>query len=340
MRSVSENLKERRESVHDKGLQDLVDEALENQDVLMGELNEPTLKHGGDTVNYENILGEGLVPGSENSSVTGESGSGEEVAFSTSFPVALRYAELTEACRQDEEFGNYTLASGNYGSVEDPMVVELPVSEVDEVSVDSRNDSTIESVLGVDANPRVVPAIISSLEDPGQEEDFSEFYEGKDHLVAQAVRGDEEAGEVVKALLGDTYGETGALRDHGVFRELSHDEVNGDFLQEVNTPYAPVNEEATVYVPASKVDRYRKKASEQGFGGQVHSIEARALVHEERMKEVYDEEGTVCFEHPADTGKAVNFFGTDGKTAYDESKEVIDVSRVRGKPVYDQQTLI
>ena len=338
MSSVSENLKERRESVGDEGLRELVDEALENQDVLLRELDEPTLKHGGDTVNYVDILGEGLVPGSENSSVTGESGEGDDVAFSTSFPVALRYAELTEACRQNNEFGAYTLASGDYGSVDDPMVLELPVSGVDEVSVDSRNDSTIESVLGVEVNPRVAPAIISYLEDPGQDGDFSALYEGEDHLVAQAVGGDEEAGEVVKALLGDTYGETGALRDHGVFRELSHDEVNGDFLQEVNTPYASVDEEATVYVPASEVDRYRQKASEQGFEGEVHSIEARALVHEERMKEIYEEEGTVCFEHPADTGKAVNFFGTDGKTAYDDSQNVIDVSRVRAEPVYNRET--
>ena len=338
MSSVSENLKERRESVGDEGLLELVDEALENQDVLMRELDEPTLKHGGDTVNYGGILREGLVPGSENSSVTGESGSGEEVAFSTSFPVALRYAELTEACRQGEEFGDYTLASGDYGSVEDPMVLELPVSEFDEVSVDSRNDSAIESVLGLEVNPRVVPAIISSLEDPEQADDFSEFYEGKDHLVAQAVRGDEEAGEVVKALLGDSYGATDALRDQGVFRELSYDEVNGDFLQEVNAVYGPVNEEVTVYVPVGELDMYREKASEHGFGGDVHSIEARALVHEERMKEVYGEEGTVCFEHPADTGKAVNFFGTGEKKAYDDSPEVIDVSSVRGEPVYGQAT--
>ena len=90
MSSVSENLKERRESVGEEGLRELVDEALENQDVLLRELDEPTLKHGGDTVNYVDILGEGLVPGSENSSVSGESGEGDDVACSTSCPVALR----------------------------------------------------------------------------------------------------------------------------------------------------------------------------------------------------------------------------------------------------------
>lgn len=324
--------------MENEGLVDLVDEVLENQSVLMREVSEPTLKHGADTVNYEEILGEGLVPGSENSSVTGESGDGDDVAFSTSFPVALRYAELTEACRQNDEFGDYTFASGDYSSVEHPMVVELPVSEVDEVSVDSRNDSAIESVLGLDVNPRVAPAITSYLEDPDQEGDFSSFYSDEDHLVAQAVEGDKKASEVVKALLGDTYGNSEALRSHGVFRELSYDEVNGDFLQEVNVPYAPVNEGATVYVPDSEVEDYRQKASEQGFGGEVQSIEARALVHEERMKQVYEGEGTVNFEHPADTGKAVNFFGTDGKTGYNDSPETVDISRLRGKPVYKQRT--
>lgn len=338
--SVVEGLKQRKEEVEDEDLVDLVDEVLENQDVLVREASEPTLKHGTDTVNYDGILREGLVPGSENSSVTGESGEGDEVAFSTSFPVALRYGELTEACRQNDKLGDYTLASGDYGSVEHPMVVELPVSEVDEVSVDSRNDSAIGSVLGLDVNPRVVPAITSYLEDPDQDGDFSSFYSDEDHLVAQAVEGDDSAGEVVKALLGDTYGDSEALRDHGVFRELSHDEVNGDFLQEVNVAYAPVNEEATVFVPAGEVEDYRQKASQQGFRGQVHSIEARALVHEERMRPVYEEEGTVNFEHPADTGKAVNFFGTDGKTEYDGSPSTVDISRVRGKPVYDQESQI
>lgn len=339
MSSVSENLKERRESVDDKGLQELVDEVLENKDVLLQELNEPTLKHGTDTINYEDILGMGLVPGSENSSLTGESGEGEDVAFSTSFPVALRYAELTEACRQNNEFGEYTLASGDYGSVDDPMVIELPVSGVDEVSVGSSNDSAIESVLGLEVNPRVIPAIISYLEDPEQEEDFSAFYEGEDHLVAQAVGEDQETGKVVKTLLGDNYGETGALRDHGVFRELSHDEVNGDLLQEVNTPYASVDEEATVYVPASEVDRYRQNALEHGFKGDVHSIEARALVHEERMKKVYEEEGTVCFEHPADVDAPVNFIDSQ-ETDYNTSQDAVDISRVRGELIYRNETKI
>lgn len=338
MSSVAENLKRRRESASDEGLVDLVDEALENQDVLVREAGEPTLKHGTDTVNYGDILGEGLVPGGENSSVTGESGDGDDVAFSTSFPVALRYAELTEACRQDSEFGDYTLASGDYGSVEDPMVVELPVSQVDEVSVDSRNDSAIESVLGVDVNPRVVPAITSYLEDSDEVLDFASLYDGEDHLVAEAVNGDEHSAEVVKALLGETYGDTEALRDHGVFREISHDEVNGDFLQEVNAPYASVNGEAVVYVPSSEVDEYRQKASELGFGGEVHSIEARSLVHEERMRKVYEDEGTVVFEHPVDTGKAVNFFGTEGKTDYESSPETVDISRVRGDPIYEGET--
>nr|EGQ40951.1 MAG: hypothetical protein J07AB56_01970 [Candidatus Nanosalinarum sp. J07AB56] len=265
MSSISENLEQRRESINDKGLLELVDEALENQDILMRELNEPTLKHGSDTVNYGDILNEGVVPGSENSSATGESGECGDVAFSTSFAVALRYAELTEACRQGSESDTYRLASGDYGAVDSPMVLELPVSEVDVASADIRDDSTIESLLGVGINPRNSRCIISSLEAPRNSEYLSEFYEGEDHLVAEAVRGDAEAGELIKGLLGQTYGETEALREHDVFSELSYDEVNGDFLQEVNTPHAPVSEQTTIYVPATEVDRGGAKGPRTGF---------------------------------------------------------------------------
>lgn len=332
--SVFQSLKERRTEIDDESLVTFVDEALENQEVFGSEDDEPTLKHGTDTVNYESILSEGLVPGSENSSVTGESGEGDDIAFSMSFPVALRYAELTEACQQGSG-DHFTVPSGGYGSIEDPMVVEIPVSDIGEVSIDSRNGTSFESILGVDPNPRVGSVITSYLE--GDEDfDWSGFYEGKDHLIAQAVLdGDEEAGEVVKGLLGGTYGNTGTLLNEDVFGNLSYDEVNGDFLQEVNTPYASVNGGATVYVPGEKIDEYRDMASEEGFEGDVHSLEARALVHEERMKDVYQEDGKVKFLHPGDTGNAVNMFETD-TAEYDNSPDVVDVSRLRGESLYDQ----
>lgn len=336
-----EGLENRREQIDDEGLRGFVDEALENQEVFGREIKEPTLKHGTDTINYESVLSEGLVPGVENSSGTGESGDGEDVAFSMSFPVALRYAELTEACRQGSGEGHsFRVPSGSYGSVEDPMVVEVPVSEVGEVSIDGRNSLSAESIVGVDPDPRIGAGIASYLEDGQQDFDWSGTYEGKDHLLAQAVEGDKKAGEVVKGLWGGTYGETEALERENVFEHLSHDEVNGDFLSEVNTPYASVNEEATVYVPGEKIDEYRERASKQGFEGNVQSLEARALVHEERMKEVYEQEGKVSFVHPADTGKAVNIFDTDENEKYDDSVEVIDISRLRADLVYDNRSNI
>lgn len=332
--SVSEGLKERRESVDDEVFVSFVDEALENQDVLVREVEEPTLKHGTDTVNYDGVLQEGLVPGGENSSSTGESGDGDDVAFSTSFPVALRYAELTEACRQEEHSG-YNIASGDYGSVQDPMVVELPADGVEGLNIDSRNSSAVESLLDSELSDHARAAVLSYIESSEVDEGFVEAYGQGEGLLSEAVRGEEGAEEAVLAVLGDEYADPGVLQEKGVFGQISHDEVNGDFLQEVNAPYADMGESSVVYVPGSELEGYREKASDHGFEGDIHSLEARAIVHEERMKDVYRDQGTVNFTHPGDEGKPVNIFGTDGMEDYDEGPQVVDVSRLRGENLYE-----
>ncbi|MFB6175103.1 MAG: hypothetical protein ABEJ87_03930 [Candidatus Nanohalobium sp.] len=333
--SVSQNLKEGREEVSDEGLVEIVDEALENQDSLAREVDEPTLKHGTDTANYEGILDEGLVPGEENSSETGESGQGGEVALSTSLPVALRYAELTEAAKFLTEAPEFSSPEEGYGSVQSPMIVEMPASSVEQASIDSRNESAVNSVLGTDLNPYQSTALANYLQEDNSES-FPFF--GGSEVIERAVDGDERAREVVLSMVGDGYGEVSALIDEGVFGEISHNEVEGDFLQEVNTPEAPVNEDAVIYVPRNQVEAYRQRADELGFEGEVYSIEARAVVHEERMKDVYEDNGTLNFVHPADGGFAVNVLDTDGTVPYDESSDVVDISRLRGEPLYDGES--
>lgn len=336
--SVSEGLKERREDVDDEGLVAVIDEVLENQGSVAREVREPTLMHGSDTVNYGGIIDVGLVPGFENSAETGESGQSDEVAFSTSFPVALRYGELTEAAEYSPERNGTSEMPDSYGSVQSPMVVEVPVDQVEQVSVDSSNESVISSVLGADLNSLQTSVVLDCIQN-GHEESFPFDYD-EGGVVDRIAEGDSEAEQVFYALSGEGYGSVQALEENHVFEEISYDEVNADFLQEVNAPHSPVDEEAVIYVPRGELDRYREEASEHGFEGDVHSIEARAMVHEERMKDVYRRQGTVNFVHPADEGEAVNIVHTAGKTSYDRSEEVVDISRLRGEPVYDRESLI
>lgn len=336
--SLSESLKKRREKVEDEDLAAIVDEALENQNTLTREVNEPTLKHGTDTVNYEDVISEGLVPGADNSSNTGESSDGNEVAFTTSYPVALRYAELTEAADYATEGLGGSQIPDNYGSMQSPMIVEIPVDAIDQASIDSRNESAINSVLGTELNGLQASAILEYVNDDNAEEFPLSF--DKSGIVERAISGDQEAIEVFTSMVGEDYGNTEALRQNTVFEEISYNEIEGEFLQEVNTPYAPVDEEAVIYVPNSEVEVYRDKASEIGFEGEIHSIEARAIVHEERMKNEYRQNGTLNFAHPADEGTAVNLAETNGTESYNESSDVIDISRLQGEAVYNNGSRI
>lgn len=334
MSSVSENLKKRREQVDDEGLVAVVDEALENQGSIAREVDEPTLKHGTDTVNYSDIVSEGLVPGDKNVSNTGESGRGQDVALSGSFPVALRYAELTEASDYNpdplEATGAFEIPD-DFGAVNSPMVVEIPASDLDQASIHSKN-GVREEVLGREMNNIQASMLLDYITDDDPE-DLPWSYESG-AVPQRVLEGERKAQELFKSVVGSEYGDTSVLMENDVFDMVDHDEVNGEFLQEVNTPYAPVTGETTVYVPRDEVQEYREKASELGFEGDVHSIEARALVHEERMREVYGSQGTVNFTHPADTEGPVNMYDTDGKQQYRGSPDVIDISRLRGEPVY------
>ena len=324
--SVVDSLEERRSEVDDGELEVILDEAIENFDSIGRELDEPTLKHGTDTLNYDEIVAEGLVPGEQNSAVTGESSEFEEVSFSTSFPVALRYAELTEAC---DYLGESDLPE--IGSVGSPMVVEVPASGVEKIRVGRKNMRDVEDYIGTD-NPLTLSALLDHVQGDRDGDFLLNLGEGT--IAYRAVEGDEGAEKKLEPVLDGEYCSPEVAVENGLFDQVPVSELEGEFLQEVNAPYAELNSEANIFVPREDVPEYTEKASELGFKGEVSSIEARALVHEERMREEYRENGTLEYSHPSDADLPVNVVGNEGDVPYNESADVIDISRLRARPVY------
>lgn len=324
--SVFDRLEQRKSEVEDPRLELIVDEAIDNFDSIAREISEPTLKHGTDTVNYDDIITEGLVPGEQNSAVTGESSEFEEVSFSTSFPVALRYAELTEAC---DYLGESDLPE--IGSVGSPMVVEVPASEVDQVRVGRKNMMDVEDYIGTD-NPLTLSALLDHVQ--GDRDGDFLLNLGECTMAYRAVEGDDGAEKIVQTVLGGEYCSPEVAVENGLFDQVPVSEFEGEFLQEVNAPYAELNSGTNIFVPKENVSEYSEKASDLGFEGDVNSIEARALVHEERLREEYRENGTLEYSHPSDTDLPVNVAGSLGSVPYNESADVIDISRLRARPVY------
>ena len=103
---------------------------------------------------------------------------------------------------------------------------------------------------------------------------------------------------------------------------------------------AELNSEANIFVPREDVPEYTEKASELGFKGEVSSIEARALVHEERMREEYSENGILQYSHPTDNDYPLNIAFDEGTVPYNESADVINISRLRATSVYEKGSQI
>ena len=122
---------------------------------------------------HEEIIEDGLTPGAENDAETGESSEYEDVCFSTSYPIALRYAELTEA---NKHIRSTDLENTSIGSFNSPMVIEIPVQSFESVKVDKRNADAINKVLGADID-RYERAMVSEVCEDGPEEEYqlSEF---------------------------------------------------------------------------------------------------------------------------------------------------------------------
>ncbi len=333
MESVLRHLEQRKETTEDEGFKEIVEEVESNWEIYSKELEEPTLKHGTDTVNFEEIAEEGLIPGKENNAETGESSNYEDVCFSTSYPIALRYSELTEV---NNHLRTTDLEEANIGNMESPMVVEIPITSFHTINVDQRNGDTIREVLGADIN-RYQAALVSEACEEGPDDDYplSEFIDyDEDGMISDLEDGKEKAQEAAHSLLSDEEVDPEILRQYGFFDHLDHNEMDASFLNEVCTDHA-TTEDMTIYVPQSELKKYRQKAEEENLDVRIGSLEGRALVHEARMEEEYEESGCINYTRPEDGEFGVNVIESEEEyVPHDSSPEVVHISRLDGEPIY------
>jgi len=333
MESVREKLNERANSTDNEGFHEILDEVSSNWDLYTRELEEPTLKHGTDTTNFGDIVGEGLVPGEENDAETGELSNHEDVCFSTSYPIALRYAEVTEA---NNYFRNPELENANIGTVGSPMVVEIPLRSFDGIKIDSRNDNAIRETLGADLNCYGASIVLEACEQgPSDEYPLSEFFDyDEDGIIADVEDGDESAREAGRSLLNDEKIDPEILMEYGLFEHLNYNELDASFLNEVCTSYGP-EEEMSIYIPQSELDEYRQGAKEDNSDIKIGSLEGRALVHEARMEEKYERGGCINYTRPEDGEYGINVIESDEEhVSHNSSPNVIHISRLDGEPIY------
>lgn len=85
------------EQIEEEDLLRIIDETLEHRERYFENLEDvSTVKHGTSLDNYDEIIEEGLIPGDNNDSVTGESSESDGVSLSPRFTVALRYAQISD----------------------------------------------------------------------------------------------------------------------------------------------------------------------------------------------------------------------------------------------------
>ncbi len=333
MESVREKLNERANSTDNEGFHEISDEVSSNWGLYTRELEEPTLKHGTDTTNFEDIVEEGLVPGKENDAETGELSNHEDVCFSTSYSIALRYAEVTEA---NNYLRNPELENVNVGTLESPMVVEIPLRSFDSIKIDSKNVNAIRETLGADLNRYHASVVSEACEQgPNDEYPLSEFFDyDEDGIIADVEDGDESAQEAGYSLLNDEKINPEILMKYGFFEHLDHNELDASFLNEVCTSYVP-EEEMSIYIPKSELKEYRQRAKEDNLDIKIGSLEGRALVHEARMEEKYEESGCISYTRPEDGKYGINVIKSDEEhVSHNSSPDVIHMSRLDGEPIY------
>ena len=333
MKPVLRHLEQRKKTTEDEGFREIVDEVESNWEIYNKELEQPTLKHGTDTINFEEIAEEGLTPGKENDAETGESSNHEDVCFSTSYPIAFRYSELTEA---NNHLRTTDLEDVNIGNMGSPMVVEIPITSFCTVNVDQRNSDAIKEVLGADINSYQAVAVSEVCEEGPKEEyplrEFIDYEEGG--MISDLEDGKQEAQEAAYSLLNDEETDPEILRSYGFFEHLNHNELDASFLNEVRVDDAST-EDMTVYVPQSELEEYRQKAEQENHNVRIGSLEGRALLHEARVREEYREEGCISYTRPENGEFTVNVIKSEeGVVSHNSSPEVVHISRLGGEPIY------
>ncbi len=332
MESVLEILEKRADSTDDELFHKLLREVRDNSELYGREFGEPTLKHGTDTINFDSILTQGLTPGEENQAEPGESSESDKVCFSTSYPIALRYAELTEANNYIHETD---LGEVNIGALQSPMVTEIPASVFDGLMVDDSNEEEINEILGANLNPNQkycvrdyctgnsVNGVLSSTIN------FSQ-----DGLLARVDEGDEEAQIVTSSLLNGEEVKPEYLMKYGFFEHFNHNELEASFLNEISAYEGP-REEMVLYVPQAELEDRRQRADELNSDPKVGSLEGRALVHEERMREVYMRKGCISYTEPTGRVNVLSSPQDEEKIPYERTLDTIHISRLGGIPILE-----
>ncbi len=336
MELVKERLENRAESTGDEGFYQIFEEVNQNEKLYLRELEEATLKHGTDTANFENIAVQGLVPGSENEAETGESSEHPYTCFSTSYPVALRYAEITEANRflRDSEKGISSI-----GNVDSPMIIEIPVQNFESLKVDTRNEKAVKRILGADLDQlehnqasRVSEICKSDCESQYSINEFIEYDE--DSLLSDINEGDQEALRITYSILHGEEVKPEDLNRYGFFDELDHNELNASFLNEICSSHGPT-EGMVLYVPHQELEQYRQRVDEHDMDIEVGSLEGRALIHEARLKEDYERKGCIDYTKPGESNYRINVIDQkEENAAHNSSPSVVHISRFDGEPVY------
>lgn len=327
---VLDDLERRNGQTEDDGFQRISNELLENPEIYNTELSTPTLKHGTSTFNIDDIAQEGLIPGEENNSCTGETSSTPKVCTTTTFPIALRYGQIANS------FPGVKVDQSEWiiDSSEHPMVVELPVSKVEEIEITNQNSETIDEFFDP-LGPLVYDVIVDFYEGKDRDlEYFGEFYEiGNDEFANDIIDENENALEVAHSLLKHDSGiNPQKLMQRNFFEYFDHNELSASFIKEVRTNSISPGE-MKFYVPLDQLSDYRDRVKSKNPEIDIGALESRALLHEERMKSEYKQEGYKTYKKP-ESGFGMKVFDASDSENYFENPEVIDISSLEGHPIY------
>jgi len=221
--------------------------------------------HGTKSINIEQILEEGLIPGEDNESATGERTDHGEVCLGP-FTVALSYAKNGTA-RPDQVQAYVEQAYDVYLGEDEDIPDITTVAGREEFSEDTEN---INWWGGWNALPKAV-------------ENYKEIVEASKSdpiIVGTNTDGMVNPDE-------DAYERKG-IKDSEIY---SNDEISGDWFEVGADSVNP--EDISIFVPHEKLDDYR---DEYGDRATILSIEAMQMKVDNKNQDFYEEHGTIRYD--------------------------------------------
>lgn len=351
--SVVDSIVERVVFAEDHGYSDFVDigeEVLDNPDQYTDSDPYPRLKHGTSLRNVKSILHNGLQPGDETASATGETGYRPDVSTTTLFPAALMYAQHSEVDpdkiyeRAQELVPHSFILDDEYDvrSAEDRSTMisqieeaESPGNGIGEQLVDFlQRAEAVEEVDSERTGPLVVESPIGAADNIYPASSTVDIF--RKAMQENPAYKDKR----LRLNIGDTPRlSPNEVTNLGILQRLTTNELAADNLQELQSNGVNVNEQSKLYVPHSKVDEINDMKSELNTEAEVLSLEARALAHEAKMADQYQREGKIVYKHPwsdehAQEHAALMVFDTEEGVTYDSSPASIDISNGSYDPIF------